>query len=215
MDRKLIVLYGSQTGTAQDLAEYVWRESKRYFFNGTVTCMDKYNIQELINEHVVVFVCSTTGQGDEPDNMKLFWRFLLRKNLPSDCLNGLNCAVLGLGDSSYEKFNFVAKRLNKRLQQLGANILIPIGLCDDQHDLGASAVYENWLNSLWEKLSIMVPLPNGFVPLNKTPREFRWNIEATIDNKDGTNDCISNIYKNYRDAIFDETSFTATVVVSL
>lgn len=214
MDRKLTILYGSQTGTAQDLAEYVWRESKRFFFKGTVICMDKYNIQELINEYLVVFVCSTTGQGDEPDNMKHFWRFLLRKNLPIDCLNGLNCAVLGLGDSSYAKFNFVAKRLNKRLQQLGANILIPTGLCDDQHDLGPSGVYENWLNSLWEKLSILGPLPSGIVPLNETPREFRWNIK-TIDNKNGTNDSISNIYENYHDAVFDETSFRATVVVSL
>lgn len=214
MNRKLTVLYGSQTGTAQDLAEYVWRESKRFFFKGTVTCMDKYNIQELINEYIVVFVCSTTGQGDEPDNMKTFWRFLLRKNLPSDCLNGLNFAVLGLGDSSYEKYNFVAKRLNKRLQQLGGNILIPIGLCDDQHDLGASGVYEKWLNSLWEKLSRFVPLPNGIIPLNETPREFRWNIK-TIDTKNGISDCISNIYENYRDAVFDEKSFRATVVVSL
>lgn len=210
MDRTLTILYGSQTGTAQDLAEYVWRESKRFYFTGTVTSMDKYNIPDLINERFMVFVCSTTGQGDEPDNMKSFWKCLLRKSLPSDLLNGLHCAVLGLGDSSYEKFNFVAKRLNKRLQQLGAKILIPIGLCDDQHDLGPSAIYNNWLNDLWNELKLYAPLSNGLTPLNETPREFRWNIKTVNENVN----CISNIYDGFGDAIFDETSFKTTVTVS-
>lgn len=37
-------------------------------------------------------------------------------------------SVFGLGDSSYEKFNAVARRLNTRLKQLGAVELNPIGL---------------------------------------------------------------------------------------
>lgn len=214
MARKLTILYGSQTGTAQDLAEYIWRESKRFHFSGTVIAMDKYDIPSLINEELVVFVCSTTGQGDEPDNMKTFWKFLLRKNLPTNSLNALNCAVLGLGDSSYEKFNFVAKRLNKRLQQLGANIMIPVGLCDDQHDLGASAVYTNWINDLWKELLLRAPLPSGLTPLNETPRQFRWKVE--IVNTEGASDHqIKNIYDNYKDAIFDKTTFKTTVIVSI
>lgn len=95
-----------------------------------------------------------------------FWRFLFRKSLPLGSLGRLDCAVLGLGDSSYPKsvllllmlpvltlhiqshavlttppaspprFNFVAKKLHKRLLQLGAKALLPVGLADDQHDLG-------------------------------------------------------------------------------
>lgn len=214
MERNLTILYGSQTGTAQDLAEYIWRESKRFYFTGSVLSLDKYNVQELINERFVVFVCSTTGQGDEPDNMKSFWRFLLRKNLPRDSLNTLHCAVLGLGDSSYEKFNFVAKRLNKRLQQLGAHILLPVGLCDDQHDLGASAVYENWINELWNKLLISLPLSNGLSPLRETPRHYRWIAEEIQSNDEAFIQNYANIYENYHDATFDESTFNATVIVS-
>lgn len=214
MARKLTILYGSQTGTAQDLAEYIWRESKRYHFTGTVMPLDKYDIHSLIDEVFVVFVCSTTGQGDEPDNMKAFWKFLLRKGLPPDSLATLNCAVLGLGDSSYEKFNFVAKRLNKRLQQLGANILTPVGLCDDQHDLGPSAVYINWIDNLWKELLIHAPLPLGIVPLAETPRPFRWNVTISGTSDESTVQPTKNIYENYRDAVFDETTFKTTVVVS-
>jgi equilibrative nucleoside transporter 1/2/3 len=34
------------------------------------------------------------------------------------------------------RFNFIAKKLFKRLAQLGAKELVTIGLADDQHELG-------------------------------------------------------------------------------
>lgn len=128
MPRTVTTLYGSQTGTAQDISEQIWRESKKFHFKGSVMAMDDYDVRKLIDEKVCVFVCSTTGQGDEPDNMKKFWKFLLRKSLPADSLSNLHFAVVGLGDSSYSKFNFVAKRIHKRLIQLGATPLQPAGI---------------------------------------------------------------------------------------
>lgn len=57
-------------------------------------------MSQLIDEELVVFVCATAGEGDAPDNMRRFWRFLLRKNLPADSLCKMKMAVFGLGDSS-------------------------------------------------------------------------------------------------------------------
>ncbi|XP_075295426.1 NADPH-dependent diflavin oxidoreductase 1 isoform X3 [Opisthocomus hoazin] len=139
--RRLLVLFGSQTGTAQDTAERIGREAKRRHFQCRVEALDSYDVANLISEPLVVFVCATTGQGDPPDNMKMFWRFLFRKNLPSGSLCQLDYAVLGLGDSSYPKFNFVAKKLHKRVLQLGGNPLLPVALGDDQHDLGLPPKY--------------------------------------------------------------------------
>lgn len=161
MDRVLLVLYGSQTGTAQDTAERIGRQAQRTRMKVRVEALDNYNVAGLISESLVVFVCSTTGQGDPPDNMKNFWRFLFRKSLPAGSLCRLDCAVLGLGDSSYPKFNFIAKKLSKRLLQLGANALLPVGLADDQHDLGADAVIDPWLKAFWEKVVALYPLPVG------------------------------------------------------
>uniref|UniRef100_A0A182VQC2 NADPH-dependent diflavin oxidoreductase 1 n=1 Tax=Anopheles minimus TaxID=112268 RepID=A0A182VQC2_9DIPT len=177
MERKLTILYGSQSGTAQDLAEQIWRESKMYFFRGNVLPMDEYDVSELIGERFVVCVCSTYGQGEEPDNMKRFWKFLLRKSLPTDSLQQMHFTVLGLGDSRYPKFNYVAKKLHKRLVQLGGTALLPVGLCDDQHDLGYGAVFLPWINQLWEELGRIVPLPAGTHKLPESPREFRWKVE--------------------------------------
>ncbi|KAF5296664.1 hypothetical protein FQR65_LT10204 [Abscondita terminalis] len=165
-NQNITILYGSQTGNAQEVAERIWRESKRYYFLGSVKCMDDYDIHNIVNETCVIFVCSTTGQGDEPDNMKIFWKHLLRKNIPTNLLKNLRFAVLGLGDSSYVRFNFAAKRLSKRLTQLGANVLLPIGLADDQHDLGYDGVVDPWIDSLYNQLLALYPLQIGIKPLN-------------------------------------------------
>lgn len=132
--RPLTILYGSQTGCAQDLAEKIYRESKQWHFSGPVQALDAYDVQRLVEERFVIFVCSTQGQGNEPDNMVGFWRFLLRKNLPADSLCNLRFGVLGLGDSGYAKFNFVAKRLAKRLQQLGAVPILATGWYCEIHN---------------------------------------------------------------------------------
>ena len=101
--RSLSILYGSETGTAESVAVRLYRESKRYHFHSRVCPMDAYPAAEIVQEELVVFVCSTTGQGDEPENMGRFWRLLLRKRLTADTLAGMKFGVIGLGDSSYPK----------------------------------------------------------------------------------------------------------------
>ncbi|XP_053328317.1 NADPH-dependent diflavin oxidoreductase 1 isoform X2 [Spea bombifrons] len=159
--RNILILYGSQTGTAEDTAHRIGREAKRRHFTCRVQPLDSYSVVNLINEPLVVFVCATTGQGDPPDNMKTFWRFIFRRNLPQNALCRMDYAVLGLGDSSYPKFNFIAKKLHKRLLQLGASPVLSAALGDDQHDLGADAAIDPWLKDLWDKVLSLYPLPFG------------------------------------------------------
>ncbi|XP_029300133.1 NADPH-dependent diflavin oxidoreductase 1 [Cottoperca gobio] len=163
----VLVLYGSQTGTAQDTAQRIARQAQRRQLQVQVLPLDNYNVANLISESLVVFVCATAGQGDPPDNMKNFWKFVFRKSLPVGSLSRLDCAILGLGDSSYPKFNFVAKKLHKRLLQLGASVLLPVGLADDQHDLGSDAVIDPWLTSFWEKVFALYPSMANVIPLRE------------------------------------------------
>ncbi|XP_047685069.1 NADPH-dependent diflavin oxidoreductase 1 isoform X1 [Prionailurus viverrinus] len=162
----LLVLFGSQTGTAQDVSERLGREARRRRLDCRVQALDSYSVVNLISEPLVIFVCATTGQGDPPDNMKNFWRFIFRKNLPPTSLCQMDFAVLGLGDSSYAKFNFVAKKLHRRLLQLGGSALLPACLGDDQHELGPDAAIDPWLHDLWEKVLGLYPVPPdlGVIP---------------------------------------------------
>ncbi|XP_045524664.1 NADPH-dependent diflavin oxidoreductase 1 isoform X2 [Pieris brassicae] len=173
MAKRIVILYGSQTYTSQEIAERIWRTTKILGLKGPVQAMDDFPISKLIHEQYALFVCATTGEGDEPDNMKAFWKFLLRKNLPSNSLVNLKFGVIGLGDSSYDKFNFAAKKLHKRLLQLGAQPLLDTALCDYQHDLGHDAVLIPWLEKFYAKLNTAQKIdPNigvtKFVPRWKT-----------------------------------------------
>jgi sulfite reductase alpha subunit-like flavoprotein len=60
---------------------------------------------------LVIFVVSTTGQGDFPLNGRAFWKSLLLKRLSADFLSGVNYTQFGLGDSSYPKYALTASNL--------------------------------------------------------------------------------------------------------
>ena len=71
--RLLHVLFGSQTGTASEVADRVYREARRLHFRVRLASMDEFlreDASALPRSRLVVFVCSTTGQGEVPDNMK-------------------------------------------------------------------------------------------------------------------------------------------------
>ncbi|KAI8915796.1 hypothetical protein EDD86DRAFT_196835 [Gorgonomyces haynaldii] len=158
---RLLILYGSQTGYCQETAERIYREAKRYHLEPELLAMDDYDRTRLPTEELVVFACSVTGQGDPPDNMRKFWRFLLRKDIPNDALSQMHFGVFGQGDSSYEKFNTPAKKLHKRLLQLGANPLLARGDGDDQHYLGVDGALDPWLQELWTAVLSKYPLKPG------------------------------------------------------
>ncbi|XGW02394.1 hypothetical protein V3C99_014433 [Haemonchus contortus] len=148
----LLVLYGSETGTAEDVAESLWKEARLLNVPARLFGMDEYDVENLPNEHVVVFVVATTGQGEIPPNMRSAWLRMLRKSLPRDWLQRISFGVFGLGDSSYQKYNFASKKLFRRLIQLGGNSLLSLGLADDQHELGIDGALIPWKTEFWEKL---------------------------------------------------------------
>ncbi|KAH0541210.1 hypothetical protein KQX54_021281 [Cotesia glomerata] len=199
------ILYGSETGTAQDTAEGLWKLIKRYKLNCSVMCMDDYNIENLMNEKLIIFITSTTGQGECPLNMKTFWRFLLQKKLPKNLLINLKYAVLGLGDSSYEKYNYAAKKLYKRLLQLGGTSIIPIGLADDQHDLGIDAAIDPWIQKLFNQIgelyniTLLKSIKSSFKFYNN---DNTFNIEERYDVTILSNDDDDDNNKYYLDNIY-------------
>ena len=178
-DRPLLILFGSQTGTAEEVADRLAAESLRWHFAPRVVPMEEYDVARLPGEPFVVCVASTTGEGEVPDGMRPLWSFLLRRDLPPGSLRGVRHAVFGLGDSSYAKFNFAAKRLARRLAQLGSPALVPLGLGDDQEALGLDQALGPWAQSLWEALAAALPLPAGRPPLPEgLPPPPRYSVEV-------------------------------------
>jgi equilibrative nucleoside transporter 1/2/3 len=63
-----------------------------------------------------------------------------------------------LGDSTYQKFNFAAKKLYRRLLQLGALPILDLALADEQHLLGIDEIFEKWSTDLLENVPFFFTL---------------------------------------------------------
>ncbi|KAI0655709.1 riboflavin synthase domain-like protein [Cubamyces menziesii] len=163
-ERTLTILYATETGTAQDVADRLARLCRGLCIRARVHSMDAYPPEELINEALVVFVVSTTGSGHEPRAMIPLWNMLLRADLPEDLFEDLSFAVFGLGDSAYEKFCWPAKLLSRRLVSLGASEFIARGEGDDQHGMGVDGALGPWTKQLSAALTDIFPLPDGIEP---------------------------------------------------
>ncbi|EEE55343.1 hypothetical protein OsJ_03361 [Oryza sativa Japonica Group] len=160
-DSRLLVIYASETGNAMDAAERVGRQAER----GGCPAVDVLPHGQL---RPLAFRAKGSWSSSFPPRGRGFWRYLLKKNLGARWLEGVRYAVFGLGDSGYQKYNFAAKKLDKRLLHLGAEPIIQVGLGDDQHPSGYEGALDPWLLSLWESLNQTTPslLPRMYDIIN-------------------------------------------------
>lgn len=149
---ELVVLFGSETGTAEQEARLFGLQAQERGYNVKIHGLDEFKLAQLPSLQHVVFFVSTTGQGDPPKNMTKFWTFLLHPALPNDSLATVRFAVFGFGNSSYAKYNVMGRMLNQRLLQLGANEIVRRGLGDDQSEGGYNLALVPWKKMLFTAL---------------------------------------------------------------
>lgn len=153
----LHVLYASDGGQAEALAKRLTRRAKARGLKARVCAFDDYD-GDLQTELNVVFVSSTAGQGEFPQNGRQLWEFLKSNQLD---LSAVNIAVFGMGDSQYwprkqdaHFYNKPSKDLFKRLTAYGAQLLADLGQGDDQDADGWSTGYNAWEPLLWTALGV-------------------------------------------------------------
>lgn len=112
------VLFGTQTGNAEFLADELVAGAKARGLGGRASALDAVTPAQLAEMSHVLVVTSTYGEGEMPDNAGLFWDAIQASTVPR--LEGLQYAVLGLGDTSYDEFCQAGKLLDTRFEQLGA-----------------------------------------------------------------------------------------------
>ena len=142
----LTVLYGSQTGNGQEVAEALAKQARDNGFAVKIESLANFKPTSLKRESLVTFVISTHGEGDPPDDAELFHEFILSPKAPQ--LPSLKYSVLALGDSSYVNFCQTGRELDLRLDELGAGRLEALVECDLDYENAAG----EWSRKVLEKL---------------------------------------------------------------
>jgi len=150
-NKRFLLVYGSQTGQAKAIAEDLADKAASHGLEADLQSAEgvdrKFHLQK---ERVLVMVCSTTGEGEPPDNASKMLRRLKNRSLKQDHLSQLRYALLGLGDTNYTNFCNCPKEFNQRLQELGATAFYAPGWADD--GVGLDLVCDPWIEGLWPAL---------------------------------------------------------------
>lgn len=138
------ILYASQTGNSQHLAEKLADRLKAVGVEVTLESTGKFKTKDLKKLEHLLIVASTHGEGDPPDNAIQFHEFLYSKRAPK--LEGLKFGVLSLGDSSYEFFCKTGIDFDEQLEKLGAERLVARVDCDVDYEDDAA----KWIDTVVE-----------------------------------------------------------------
>jgi sulfite reductase (NADPH) flavoprotein alpha-component len=145
----LLVVFGSQTGTAQALAKRVGQLASARGFDARVRDAAEHGKVDWRTERTLLVVTSTYGDGEMPDNAQGFWEWL-QTETGAAMVSHLSFAVMGLGDRNYDEFCAAGKKIDGRLEQAGARRFFDRVDCDVDYEAEASAWIEGALGAAQE-----------------------------------------------------------------
>jgi len=151
----VLIAYASQTGTAEELA---WQSAQALSDAGTAARpvpLSELDDVALKSARKVLFIASTTGEGDAPDNGS---GFLRRQMTHSAALPNLRFAVLALGDKSYDRYCAFGRQIDAWASDSGAKPLFP-RIEVDNNDPAALTLWQQQLAEMagTENLYAWVP----------------------------------------------------------
>ena len=136
-----LVAYASQTGNAEELATQTAHSLQLAGIAVRVCALAELTAQELQQAERALFLVSTYGEGDAPDNAAAFIGRLMTGEL---ALPQLHYGVLALGDRSYSQFCGFGRALDAWLAGQGASPLFE----RIEVDRSASAAIGAWFQQL-------------------------------------------------------------------
>ncbi|GGC97377.1 sulfite reductase subunit alpha [Undibacterium terreum] len=140
----MLVVYASQTGYAEQIALQTAQALQDGGMAVRLLSLAKLDKAMLDAASRILFIVSTTGEGDAPDSAAGFARKLMGQALP---LAHLQYGVMALGDSSYEQYCAFGHRLEHWLRHQGARTLFDT-IKVDNGDEGALRHWQHHLGVL-------------------------------------------------------------------
>lgn len=164
--KRVVIFYGSQTGTAEEYAIRLAREIKARLGTSPLVLdpenEEMENLDALPEDCAVVFVMATYGEGEPTDNAVPMMEFLKDPDVSftnGSSLENVHYVAFGLGNRTYEYFNETIRQLDQRMQALGAHRLGERGEGDDEKNLEED--YLAWKDPVMDKLAEHLQLEEG------------------------------------------------------
>lgn len=174
-NKNTLLLFGSQTGTAEDYANKLSRElHSRFGLNTMVADFADYdfdNFGDITDDILVFFIVATYGEGEPTDNADEFHTWLTDE---ADTLSTLRFTVFGLGNSTYEFYNAIGRKFDQLLEEKGGERFAEYGEGDD----GTGTLDEDFLS--W-KDGVFDSLKNN---LNYEEKELKYEPNVKLTERD-------------------------------
>ncbi|KAK8853959.1 hypothetical protein M9Y10_016507 [Tritrichomonas musculus] len=144
-----IVGYGSSSGTAMKLSRIV-----AGFIETSSVAMNRLSVKELLTRKIAIFIVSTIGEGEFPNNAR---KFIDKLRDSEQTLSGVRYAVCGLGNESYTYFCQAGIDLDTMLEQHRAERILPLIKIDTSTDDKGEAIFEGWCHQLCAAMGLKPP----------------------------------------------------------
>ena len=147
-EKTIYILYGSQSGNSESIAIELSIDINKIGYKTKCMSLNNSMNMDIKNNNIfTVFICSTYGNGDSPENASKWWRYYKKRSLEKNLFSGIYYTVLALGDSNYDKFCQMGKNIDRRINELGGIRKFEITLADSNN---LEEVVEKWRNSIIE-----------------------------------------------------------------
>tara|TARA_B100000768_G_C11266729_1_gene371459 strand:+ start:1517 stop:1966 length:450 start_codon:yes stop_codon:yes gene_type:complete len=145
--KKILITYGTETGNSELLSLDTSNIAKNNGFDTTVMGMDEIELEDLKSCENLIIVCSTWGDGEQPDNAIELYDAVESSN--DEELKQVNFAVLALGDTAFDLFCEAGIQWDEILEKKGAKRINDRIDCDVDYDDDA----EEWIEQTIAKFS--------------------------------------------------------------
>ncbi len=151
---KLTVLYGTESGNSETLADRAVKEAKKRGFQATMKNMADAAPADIAKWSNLLVIVSTWGDGEPPETATSFYKEFMSTD---GALAAVRYSVCALGDTSYEKFCQTGKDIDARLATLGAVRANERQDCDVDYE----EAFATWLDASLTALKPASALPSA------------------------------------------------------
>lgn len=182
---KPLIVYGTETGNSKKVASQIQATFKKNKIQAKSIDVAQFDLAKLQKETLVLFVVSTQGEGEFPQNAVGFYETLKAFD---GKLDKVSFAVFGLGDSSYPLFCNAGVLLDEVLADKGAKRLLPLVKADVDY----AGLISTWESDLQNTFSASVATAPLVVKNVAASTSHRQNFTGLISHKIVLNDRGSN-----------------------